>query len=68
MKARPEQAPTAPTTPTHDGWMSYGGHRAHCRRMEDWDDEMRHWHHDAKKRGLPCYADCPTCEDETPTK
>ena len=63
MKTRPTTKPQGPTEPTGDGWMSYGGHRAHNRAMEDWDDDIRHWHHDALERGIRCYPDCGYCQD-----
>lgn len=63
MKTRPATKPECPSTPTGPGWMSYGGHRAHNRRMEDYDDTLRHWHNDARTRGIPCYAECGHCED-----
>lgn len=63
-RERPATPPKTPQEGTGDNWMAYGGLRAYYREMEDWADEMTHWHRDAKERGVPCYPNCPDCREE----
>jgi len=62
-KERPTTRPKAPED-LKPGESAYGGRRAHNRAMEDWGDDMSHWHRDAKAKNIACYENCPDCRDD----